>query len=167
MTELTSNDLLPIGQIAQRAGIAVSAVRYYESQGLLPVVRSSGNTRLFPRHVLRRVAVIQASVRFGMSLAQVRDLFDGLPDDRSPDDEDWQRVTRLWSAHLERQQEILLRMQQQIAGCIGCGCLSQSVCAVANSDDSLSEGGSGPRRMVTSNIDPGRTASPASGMVDT
>lgn len=148
MTELTSADLLPIGQIAQRAGVAVSAVRYYESLGLLPSVREPGRRRMFGRHVLRRIAVIQASVRFGLTLAEVREMFLMLPNDRPPGDAEWRQVTQRWSAHLAQQQQTLARMQEQIAGCIGCGCLSQSICAVVNSEDTLAAAGPGAQRIA-------------------
>lgn len=144
----SSVDLLPIGQVAHRAGVPVSTVRYYESLGLIPAVRSAGNTRLFPRHVLRRIALIQVSVRYGISLAEVAELFADLPADRPPSREAWQHISALWAQQLERQQQVLNRMQSELAGCIGCGCLSQDRCAVLNSQDRLGEEGSGPRRVL-------------------
>jgi len=145
---LSSIDLLPIGQIAARAGVPVSTVRYYESLGLIPAVRSAGNVRLFPRHVLRRIALIQVSVRFGISLAEVADLLHGLPDHRAPSRLEWAAIASTWGDHLARQQAVLARMQAELTGCIGCGCLSQTRCAVVNSNDRLRTDGAGPRRVL-------------------
>ncbi|MGO4102514.1 redox-sensitive transcriptional activator SoxR [Leifsonia sp. YAF41] len=149
MTEKVSTvDLLPIGQVASRAGVPVSTVRYYESLGLIPATRSAGNVRLFPRHVLRRIALIQVSVRYGISLAEVAELLATLPRDRPPSRADWQRISEKWSEHLEQQQRVIARMQEELTGCIGCGCLSQSRCAVVNSQDRLGQEGAGPRRVL-------------------
>lgn len=149
MTEKVSTvDLLPIGQVASRAGVPVSTVRYYESLGLIPATRSAGNVRLFPRHVLRRIALIQVSVRYGISLAEVAELLTTLPRDRPPSRADWQRISEKWAEHLEQQQRVIARMQEELTGCIGCGCLSQSRCAVVNSQDRLGQEGAGPRRVL-------------------
>ncbi|HEY9424997.1 MAG TPA: redox-sensitive transcriptional activator SoxR [Microterricola sp.] len=144
----TSTDLLPIGQIARRAGVPVSTVRYYESIGLIPAVRSAGNTRQFPRHVLRRIAFIQVSVRYGVTLSEVAEILATLPADHQPSRADWARISTIWSEHLARQQAILARMQEELTGCIGCGCLSQTRCAVVNSRDRLGDDGPGPRRVL-------------------
>jgi MerR family redox-sensitive transcriptional activator SoxR len=145
---ISSKDLLPIGHIAERAGVPVSTVRYYETLGLIPAVRSSGNVRLFPRHVLRRIALIQVSVRYGISLAEVAVLLKDLPDHRPPSREEWSTISTTWGEHLARQQAVLERMQAELTGCIGCGCLSQTRCAVVNSEDRLRTDGAGPRRVL-------------------
>lgn len=145
---ISSKDLLSIGQIAARAGVPVSTVRYYETLGLIPAVRSAGNARLFPRHVLRRIALIQVSVRYGISLAEVAGLLKDLPDHRPPSREEWSTISTTWGEHLARQQAVLARMQAELTGCIGCGCLSQTRCAVVNSDDRLRTDGAGPRRIL-------------------
>ncbi|MGO4784901.1 redox-sensitive transcriptional activator SoxR [Cryobacterium sp. W22_MBD10_FK3] len=147
---LSSNDLLPIGQVAARAGVPVSTVRYYESLGLIPAVRSAGNARLFPRHVLRRIALIQVSVRYGISLAEVAGILKDLPDSRPPSRAEWNTISATWGEHLARQQAVLERMQAELTGCIGCGCLSQTRCAVVNSGDRLRTDGAGPRRVLDS-----------------
>ncbi|WP_223694955.1 redox-sensitive transcriptional activator SoxR [Leifsonia poae] len=146
--ELSTDDLLPIGRVARRSGVPVSTVRYYDSLGLLPSVRSPGNTRLFPRHALRRIAFIQVSVRYGLSLAAVAELFADLPDDRPPSREAWRRISAAWADELARRQEVLTRMQDELTGCLGCGCLSQDRCVVVNSQDKLGEDGAGPRRVL-------------------
>ncbi|ANP74021.1 redox-sensitive transcriptional activator SoxR [Cryobacterium arcticum] len=145
---LSSHDLLPIGQVAARAGVPVSTIRYYETLGLIPAVRSSANARMFPRHVLRRIALIQVSVRYGIPLAEVAEMLSDLPDDRPPSRAEWGTISTTWGEHLKRQQAVLERMQAELTGCIGCGCLSQSRCAVLNSDDRLRTDGSGPRRVL-------------------
>jgi MerR family redox-sensitive transcriptional activator SoxR len=145
---ISSEDLLPIGHIAARAGVPVSTVRYYETLGLIPAVRSTGNARLFPRHVLRRIALIQVSVRYGISLAEVAVLLKDLPDHRPPSRAEWGAISATWGEHLARQQAVLARMQAELTGCIGCGCLSQTRCAVVNSNDRLRTDGSGPRRVL-------------------
>ncbi|TFC52739.1 MULTISPECIES: redox-sensitive transcriptional activator SoxR [unclassified Cryobacterium] len=145
---MSSKDLLPIGQIAARAGVPVSTVRYYETLGLIPALRSSGNVRLFPRHVLRRIALIQVSVRYGISLAEVAVILKDLPDSRPPSRAEWGTISATWGEHLARQQAVLERMQAELTGCIGCGCLSQTRCAVVNSDDRLRTDGAGPRRVL-------------------
>ena len=146
---LSAGDLLPIGQIATRAGVPVSTVRYYETLGLIPAVRSNSNARMFPRHVLRRIALIQVSVRFGIPLSEVAEMLSDLPDDRPPSRAEWADISALWSEHLARQQDVLARMQAELTGCIGCGCLSQTRCAVVNSQDRLRDDGSGPRRVLS------------------
>ena len=145
---LSCNDLLPIGQVAARAGVPVSTVRYYETLGLIPAMRSAGNARLFPRHVLRRIALIQVSVRYGISLAEVADMLKDLPDSRPPSRAEWSTISATWGEHLARQRAVLERMQAELTGCIGCGCLSQTRCAVVNSDDRLRTDGAGPRRVL-------------------
>ena len=126
----------------------VSTVRYYETLGLIPAVRSAGNARLFPRHVLRRIALIQVSVRYGIPLAEVAVLLKDLPDHRPPSRAEWSAISTTWGEHLARQQAVLERMQAELTGCIGCGCLSQTRCAVVNSNDRLRTDGSGPRRVL-------------------
>lgn len=145
---LSTSDLLPIGQIATRAGVPVSTVRYYETLGLIPAVRSNGNVRMFPRHVLRRIALIQVSVRYGIPLSEVAEMLSDLPDHRPPSRAEWAQISALWGEHLARQQDVLTRMQAELTGCIGCGCLSQTRCAVVNSEDRLRDDGSGPRRVL-------------------
>jgi MerR family redox-sensitive transcriptional activator SoxR len=145
---ISSKDLLPIGHIAERAGVPVSTVRYYETLGLIPAVRSSANVRMFPRHVLRRIALIQVSVRYGITLAEVAVLLQDLPDHRPPSRAEWAAIATSWGEHLARQRAVLERMQAELTGCIGCGCLSQTLCAVVNSDDRLRTDGSGPRRVL-------------------
>lgn len=142
-----SEELLAIGEVARRTGASVSAVRYYESLGLLPAQRTSGNNRVFPRHTIRRVSVIQASVRFGLSLTQIAELLGPLPADRPPTKRDWRKISMRWNAHLEERKQAITRLQKELTGCLGCGCLSLTACTLLNPADALGEQGPGPRRL--------------------
>lgn len=141
------SDELTIGEVAGRSGVAVSAIRFYESKGLIQSRRSEGNHRLYPRHVLRRIAVIKVAQRTGMSLDAIREALTGLPDCRMPTKEDWTRLSRAWKAELEDRIERLMRLRDQLDQCIGCGCLSISDCPLRNPDDRLGTEGPGPRLL--------------------
>jgi MerR family redox-sensitive transcriptional activator SoxR len=145
------DELLSIGEMARRSGMAVSAIRYYESQGLLPAQRTSGNTRRFPRHTLRRLALIQVASRYGVTLSEVAEIFTALPQDRAPTKRDWQRISRHWCQQLEQRKHALTRMQEELTGCIGCGCLSLQTCVLLNPQDRLFTQGPGPRRLLDGN----------------
>ncbi|MUL45415.1 redox-sensitive transcriptional activator SoxR [Mycobacterium sp. CBMA293] len=141
-------DTLTVGEVAIRAGIATSAVRFYEDQGLISSARTPGNQRRYPRHVLRRISIIQAARRFGITLAEVAAVFDGLPEDRMPSKADWKRISRRWHAQLEARRHEIERLEAELTGCIGCGCLSLQTCRVVNRDDQLFSQGPGPRRLI-------------------
>ncbi|MEH3089017.1 MAG: redox-sensitive transcriptional activator SoxR [Microbacterium arborescens] len=141
-------DLLSVGEIARRAGIATSAVRFYEERGLIDSVRTAGNQRRYARHTLRRIGIIVAATRFGISLAEVAEVFEGLPHDRMPSKADWRRISRGWHERLEARRRELERLESELAGCIGCGCLSLATCRVLNPGDVLSAGGVGARRLL-------------------
>ncbi|MFF9571252.1 redox-sensitive transcriptional activator SoxR [Streptomyces sp. NPDC014685] len=140
-------DLMTIGEVARRAGIATSAVRFYEDQGLISSIRTSGNQRRYPRHMLRRIGIIVASRRFGIPLAEVAELFASLPEERMPGKSDWRRISRRWHDRLEARRRELEQLEEELIGCIGCGCLSLNTCRVLNPDDNLSAEGPGPRRL--------------------
>ena len=146
-------DMLTVGEVAQRAGIATSAVRFYVDQGLITAVRTSGNQRRYPRHVLRRVSIIQAARRFGVTLAEVATIFDGLPADRMPSKADWTRISQRWHAQLQARRREIERLEAELTGCIGCGCLSLTTCRIVNPDDQLSRQGPGPRRLIPTHGD--------------
>lgn len=140
-------DLLTVGEVARRAGIATSAVRFYEDQGLISSVRTAGNQRRYPRYVLRRIGIITAARRFGIPLAEVAQVFDSLPENRMPGKTDWRRISKRWHERLEVRRRELERLEEELVGCIGCGCLSLNTCRVLNPDDQLSSEGSGARRL--------------------
>lgn len=141
-------DMLTVGDVAARAGIATSAVRFYEDQGLISAARTTGNQRRYPRHVLRRISIIQAARRFGVTLAEVAAVFDGLPEDRMPSKTDWTRISRRWHARLQARRREIEVLEAELTGCIGCGCLSLNTCRLVNPDDELSRQGPGPRRLI-------------------
>lgn len=140
-------ELLTIGDMGRRTGVAVSALRYYESLGLIASVRSAGNQRRYPRHMLRRVSLIAVAKRLGIPLVGVQEAFASVPLDRTPSHEDWQRASRAWKRQLEERRRSIERLEHELTGCIGCGCLSMKACALLNPDDALAATGSGPRRL--------------------
>lgn len=140
------HDLLAIGEVAHRSGVSVATVRFYEEKGLVESVRTSGNQRRFERHVLRRIAVVRAGQRFGLSLAEVARALEALPHDRPPTKHDWERMSRQWHDLLSARIEALERVRDGLSGCIGCGCLSLRSCPVYNPDDELADEGPGARR---------------------
>jgi MerR family redox-sensitive transcriptional activator SoxR len=138
---------LSVGEVARRSGLAVSAIHFYESKGLIRSRRSSGNQRRYPREVLRRVAIIKVAQRTGMPLKTISDAFRALPAERAPTIADWTRLSSLWKAELERRIDRLTRLRDHLTDCIGCGCLSVKSCPLRNPWDELSGQGSGPRLL--------------------
>jgi MerR family redox-sensitive transcriptional activator SoxR len=142
-----TTDLLLIGEVARRGGTASSAIRYYESQGLLASTRSAGGQRRFPRAVLRRLAFIRAAQNVGLSLDEIRAALDTLPSGRTPTKADWARLSRSWQTRLDEQIAALERLRDGLTTCIGCGCLSLQRCRLSNPDDVIGETGSGARYL--------------------
>lgn len=140
-------DELTIGEVARRSGVPVSALRFYESKGLIKSRRSRGNHRLYPREVLRRIGVIKVAQRTGLSLEQIGAALDTLPEGRTPTKEDWARMSQAWKAELEARIARLVRLRDQLDRCIGCGCLSLTDCPLRNPDDCLAAEGAGPRLL--------------------
>lgn len=145
---MSSIELLPIGDFARRAGIAPSALRFYEQQGLLASARSSGGRRLYPRAELRRVAFIRAAQSVGLSLPDIAAALAKLPGGRTPTAADWQKLSRQWQPLLDARIAALTRLRDQLASCIGCGCLSLQRCALYNPDDTAARRGSGARYLL-------------------
>jgi MerR family redox-sensitive transcriptional activator SoxR len=138
---------LTVGEVARRSGVAVSALHFYESKGLIRSVRSTGGQRRYGRDVLRRVAVIKVAQRIGIPLAAISAALASLPEERTPTKADWSRLSRLWRAELDDRIAQLTRLRDQLDDCIGCGCLSIDACKLRNPLDQLSEQGSGPQRL--------------------
>lgn len=147
-TPLKSTDQLAIGEVAARSGIAVSALHYYEREGLISSTRTAGNQRRYARDVLRRLAFIRASQRAGIPLVDIREALDELPSQRTPKEADWARVASRWLDVLGRQIDYLERIREDLWTCIGCGCLSFDRCALVNPDDAMAVEGAGPRRLL-------------------
>src|ERR1700739_1624249 len=128
---------LTVGEVAKRSGVAVSTLHFYEAQGLIQSWRNSGNQRRYPREVLRRVAVIKVAQRTGIPLAEIREALATLPDSRTPTAADWIRLSKRWRADLDDRINRLIRLRDQLDGCIGCGCLSLGVCPLYNPWDKV------------------------------
>jgi MerR family redox-sensitive transcriptional activator SoxR len=141
-------ELLTIGQVSARSGIAASALRYYEQQGLLSARRTSGGARRYPRTVLRRLAFVRAAQNVGLSLAEIRAALDTLPDGRPPTARDWARLSRGWRDRLDEQIAALTQLRDGLVSCIGCGCLSLGRCALSNPGDVAARDGAGARWLV-------------------
>lgn len=144
----TADNPIPIGELTRRAGVAASALRFYEDQGLLQGSRNAAGRRQYPRHVLRRVAFIRAAQAVGLGLADIRAALDSLPDGRTPTQADWQRLGRSWQPLLDARIAALTLLRDRLASCIGCGCLSLKACALYNPADQAAVRGSGARYLV-------------------
>ncbi|GAA2100413.1 redox-sensitive transcriptional activator SoxR [Actinomadura alba] len=140
---------LSVGQLADRSGVAVSALHFYESKGLIRSRRTAGNQRRFPRDTLRRVAFIRVSQRVGMPLNTIREALSQLPEERTPTRGDWARLSASWRSELDARIERLQQLRDDLTDCIGCGCLSLGSCKLSNPSDVLGESGPGPRRLLT------------------
>lgn len=140
--------LLSIGEVAERSGVAASALRYYEQQGLITSLRSDGGQRKFQREVLRRIGFIRAAQVAGLNLEQIKAAFASLPEQRTPNREDWQTLAASWQPLIEERIAALTALQTQLTSCIGCGCLSLEVCALYNPADKAAKRGSGARYLL-------------------
>jgi MerR family redox-sensitive transcriptional activator SoxR len=140
--------LLTIGVLARRAGVAASALRFYEAEGLITSTRTAGKQRQFARETLRRVAFIRAAQRVGLSLGDIRHSLASLPQGRTPTARDWERLSREWVPLLDAQLAQLQRLRAQLTSCIGCGCLSMKSCALYNPGDAAAKRGAGARYLL-------------------
>jgi MerR family transcriptional regulator, redox-sensitive transcriptional activator SoxR len=139
---------LAIGEVAQRSGVPASALRFYESAGLIGSTRTSGNQRRYERSTLRRIAVIQAGKTAGIPLEQIRAALATLPDDRVPTRRDWERLSRAWRDDIDRRIAALNGLRDRLSTCIGCGCLSIDRCELLNPDDEASSLGAGAHYLT-------------------
>lgn len=139
---------LSVGEVAERSGVPISALHFYEKEGLITSRRTSGNQRRFRREVLRRLAFIRIAQRVGIPLAEVRAALDALPNGRNPTRADWEDLSARWRGELDDRIRRLQQLRDEFTGCIGCGCLSIDRCAMANPGDELGAQGPGPRRLV-------------------
>jgi MerR family redox-sensitive transcriptional activator SoxR len=140
--------VLTIGQMSDRSGVATSALRFYETKGLIHSTRNAGGQRQYQRDELRRVSFVLAAQRVGLSLDEISEVLSSLPGSRVPTRTDWARLATSWQPRLDEQIAILQRLRDRLAGCIGCGCLSLSVCRLYNPDDVAATTGSGPRYVL-------------------
>lgn len=144
-----SEPLLSIGEVAERTGIAPSALRFYESEGLIESTRSSGGQRRYQRSMLRRVAFVRVAQRVGLSLEEIRDALATLPSSRTPSKADWARLSASWRPRLDAQIAVMERLRDELTSCIGCGCLSLRSCTLYNPQDAASGLGPGPRYLLS------------------
>jgi MerR family redox-sensitive transcriptional activator SoxR len=138
---------LTVGQLSARSGVAVSALHFYEAQGLIHARRTAGNQRRYERETLRRVAFIRASQRVGIPLARIKGALQKLPAGRTPTPRDWARLSAAWRDDLDNRIGQLQHLRDRLTGCIGCGCLSLTTCRLANPDDVLGSEGPGARNL--------------------
>ena len=138
-------DELTIGELSSRSGVAPSALRFYESHGLLSSTRTTGNQRRYERAVLRRIALIQAGRAAGIPLKRIRDALETLPANRTPSRRDWERLSNSWRTDLDARIAGLTAIRDRLTTCIGCGCLSIDRCDLLNPGDEAGSGGSGAR----------------------
>ncbi|WP_211443850.1 redox-sensitive transcriptional activator SoxR [Collimonas humicola] len=143
-----SDQLITIGELAKRSGVAASALRFYEEQGLIGSKREAGRQRQFARDVLRRVAFIRVAQTVGLSLDEIRLALSALPLQRTPTKQDWERLSRSWQPLLQQRIDTLTALRDQLTSCIGCGCLSLKKCALYNPEDTAQRRGSGPRYLL-------------------
>jgi len=139
---------LSVGEVAQRSGVAISALHFYEAQGLVRSERSAGNQRRYRRDVLRRVAVIRVAQSLGVSLGEIARELSQLPDQRTPTKADWVRLSSHWRSSLDRRIVELQALRDELQGCIGCGCLSLRACRLFNPGDDLGQRGPGAQRLA-------------------
>ena len=147
---MPSPGLVSIGELARRTGLSVSAIRFYEGRGLVAPLRSSGGQRLFLRSDIRRLSFLMIAQKLGLTLEQIRSEMDKLPEGRAPSLEDWEGISRQMRASLDARIDALIRTRDLLDGCIGCGCLSLSKCALYNPGDRAGEAGPGPRFVLES-----------------
>jgi MerR family redox-sensitive transcriptional activator SoxR len=142
---------IDIAALARRSGVAASALRFYEEQGLIRSARGAGGRRHFPRSTLRRVAFVRAAQAVGLSLEEIRAALAALPEERTPTREDWARLSSAWTPLIDARIAALTRLRDTLASCIGCGCLSLDTCALYNPGDGARRRGAGARYLLGDN----------------
>jgi MerR family redox-sensitive transcriptional activator SoxR len=146
---MDKNDLLPIGELARRTGLAVSAIRFYEDKGLVQAFRTMGNQRRFLRSDIRRLSFILIAQRLGLGLAEIEAQLATLPQGRTPTLSDWQKISRSMRFEIDKKIQLLSLTRKKLDECIGCGCLSLTRCQLYNKDDRAgTRGATGPRFVL-------------------
>ena len=142
-----SEDLLSVGEVSARSGVAISALHFYEKKGLISPRRNAQNQRLYPRGMLRVISLLKVAQKLGFSLEQIQEMFEGLPQREKPSEKDWKDLSRSWKKELTTKIELLIKIRDQLDKCIGCGCLSMKDCPLRNKDDKLSKKGHGAQLL--------------------
>lgn len=150
-----AHPVLTIGQVAERTGLAASAIRYYESQGLVHAIRTESGQRRFRRSDLRRLSFVMAAQGFGLTLPEIREELSRLPENRTPNKADWSRMSRHFKARLDAEIARLTVLRDRLDQCIGCGCLSLTACRLYNPGDRAARKGAGPRYLMGDKPDDG------------
>ncbi|MET0586895.1 MAG: redox-sensitive transcriptional activator SoxR [Novosphingobium sp.] len=145
---MDKDDLIPIGVLARRTGLAVSAIRFYEDKNLLTSLRTSGNQRRFLRSDIRRLSFILIAQRLGLGLDEIEEALSSLPQGRTPTLADWQRISRNMRGQLDERIALLTRTRSKLDECIGCGCLSLQKCQLYNREDRAGAAGPGPHFVL-------------------
>ena len=145
---VVTGDLLTIGAMSERTGVAHSALRFYEAEGLIRSTRTDGGQRRYTRDTIRRVSFVRAAQQVGLSLDEIRAALRELPDNRTPDHADWEQLAASWQPRLDAQIRMLERLRDKLSGCIGCGCLSLQKCRLFNPDDEAAVRGPGARYLI-------------------
>ncbi|MFL4478677.1 redox-sensitive transcriptional activator SoxR [Paeniglutamicibacter sp. ORCA_105] len=158
MSTAKPKSMLPIGEVASRAGVSVPTGRYYESRNLITSERTAGNKRVFRRYTLRRLAIIAAGQRVGLTLAEIAEALAELPSDKAPTQDDWHQLSTHWALLVARRIRQLERLQGSLDDCIGCGCLSLTKCHLFNPHDEAASEGPGSRWVRRSLDDDGGKA---------
>ncbi len=139
---------LTIGALSERTGVAPSALRFYEAEGLIHATRSDGGQRRYQREVVRRVSFIRVAQQVGLRLDEISDALSSLPEQRTPTEKDWEKLSRSWRPRLDERIAMLERLRDRLDGCIGCGCLSLRHCLILNPGDEAASRGPGPRYVL-------------------
>lgn len=142
------DEQLTIGALSARTGVATSALRFYEAEGLLRATRTDGGQRRYHREAVRRVSFMRIAQQVGLSLDEIRAALSTLPDRRTPDRHDWQQLSASWRPQLDERIAMLERLRDRLDGCIGCGCLSLDICPLHNPDDEMGDEGPGARLLL-------------------
>lgn len=150
---MVQHKYLTIGQLSERSGVASSALRFYETKGLIVSIRTSGNQRRYQASMLRRIALIQVAQTVGFTLEEICYELGDLPMNKTATKKDWEKVANKWKADLDRKMKQIESLKKNLTGCIGCGCLSMEKCHLLNPEDVLHEQGQGAQRIPTSCVD--------------
>lgn len=144
----TTTRFFTIGEAAKRCGVAASALRFYESKGLIQSIRTHGNQRRYLASTLRTISVIRAAQKVGVSLEEIKEALQALPEGRQPNKKDWEKMSKKWAKTLEQRILEMQRLQNNLDSCIGCGCLSLKSCQLFNPNDEVAIKGAGPRYLI-------------------
>lgn len=141
---MATRDKWSVGRVAERSGVKISTLHFYEQRGLISSHRNPGNQRRYTPDVLRRISIIKAAQKLGVTLSEIEQAFSALPENRTPTQKDWERLSAGWQEKLDQRIRYLERLRDHMTGCIGCGCLSMKSCPLYNAEDELASEGAGP-----------------------